>query len=131
MNDLTKALQIALKAHDSQVDLQNKPYILHVLRVMLRMNTVEDMVVAALHDVVEDSGENIEDFSADILEAVHALTKLPGENYENYIARVKENPTAVRVKLADLADNTDETRGEISKERKATYLKAIQTLTVA
>lgn len=50
---LEKALEIALKAHRGQVDKGGKPYILHPLAVMMRMETEEEQIVALLHDVVE------------------------------------------------------------------------------
>jgi (p)ppGpp synthase/HD superfamily hydrolase len=52
---IEKSLEIALNAYSGQKDKAAKTYILHPLRVMSRMNTEEEMAVALLHDVIEDS----------------------------------------------------------------------------
>jgi hypothetical protein len=41
----------------------------------------------------------------EVLNGVEALTKKQGETYENYLQKVKSNPNARRVKLADINDN--------------------------
>lgn len=111
---LSEAIQIAVTAHDGQLDKGGQPYILHVMRVMLAMNNNLDRIVAVLHDVVEDSRDwQVEDllaFGPDIVSALDTLTRREGENYEDYINRVSENAVATRVKLADLRDNLDLSR---------------------
>ena len=52
---LARAVAIAADAHAGQSDKNGAPYILHPMRVMLRMDSDETRTVAALHDVVEDS----------------------------------------------------------------------------
>lgn len=73
------------------------------------------MTVAILHDVLEDGpgwtpGRLVEEgIPAPVVEAVTYLTKRPDEeaDYERFIRRVAMNPLALRVKLADLAENMD------------------------
>ena len=56
LNDLLeKAILIATQCHTGQVDRRGKPYILHPLRVMLKQRSKENMIIAVLHDVVEDT----------------------------------------------------------------------------
>lgn len=43
--------------------------------------------------------------SEDALEAVRLLTKDEAKSYDAYIERIRSNPVARRVKLADLEDN--------------------------
>lgn len=69
-------------------------------------------MVAALHDVVEDSGYTLEDlqrrgFSSEVVDAVDALTRLRNEPYNVFLRRGATNPIARKVKLADLQDNLD------------------------
>ena len=45
-----------------------------------------------------------------MLQAVCCLTHKYGETREAYISRIAEDPLAVRVKLADLAHNSDLSR---------------------
>ena len=112
---LEKAIEIALRAHSGQVDKAGAPYILHPLRMMLRMNGPTEMMAAVLHDVVEDGpGWTFdrlaeEGIPADVIEAVSCLTKRPDEehDYEKFIRRASIHPVARRVKLADLEDNMD------------------------
>lgn len=110
MTLLEKAIEIALKAHAGQTDKAGEPYILHPLRVMGMMATEHERVVAVLHDVLEDSdilyGELFDEgVPIELLDALDALTKRKGEDYRTYIDRVALNPLAVKVKLADIADN--------------------------
>ena len=51
-----------------------------------------------------------EDFPAEVVEAVRLLTHDPDTDYFDYVRSIKGNPVAMKVKLADLAHNTDETR---------------------
>jgi len=61
MSNLDKALKIAIEAHTSQVDKGGKPYILHPLRLMMKFKSEQEMIVAVLHDVVEDSDYSFDD----------------------------------------------------------------------
>lgn len=135
--NLTKAINIAIVAHNDLEDKVGKPYITHVMRVMERCKTEEEKIVAALHDVVEDTSTSIDDlrkegFSEKVLAAVIAITQNKGETKANYIERIRENPLAIRVKLNDLEDNMDIRRlPEISDtdvERLRKYLQIYRLL---
>jgi (p)ppGpp synthase/HD superfamily hydrolase len=112
MATLERAIAIAAEAHRGQTDKAGEPYILHPMRVMLRVRGETERIVAMLHDVVEDGGpawslERLreEGFAAEVVEAVERLTKREGEPYEALIERAAAHPIARRVKLADLEDN--------------------------
>jgi (p)ppGpp synthase/HD superfamily hydrolase len=114
---LARAITIAAQAHEEQVDKNGAPYILHPIRVMLKMGTEEAMTAAVLHDVVEDSDWTLEKlraqgFSERVLAAVEAVTKRAEEDsdYDAFILRVMKNPLARRIKIADLEDNMDPKR---------------------
>ncbi len=115
---LEKAISIAALAHAGQKDKYEGAYILHPLRLMMKMNTEEEMIVSVLHDVVEDTPWTIdalraEGFSERVLDALDHLTKRKNdetseeEPYEEFIQRVKKNALAMKIKLADLEDNMD------------------------
>lgn len=113
--NLEHAIALAAKAHAGQVDKAGTPYILHPLRMMLRLATLEERMVAVLHDVVEDCGITFEQlraegFSDEVVAGVEALTRLEGESYEAFIERAGRSPLGRRVKLADLEDNSDLSR---------------------
>ncbi len=112
---LERAIAIAAKAHAGQVDKGGAPYILHPLKVMLRMTTLEERIVAVLHDVVEDCAISLDDlrkegFSEEVLSAIESVTKVPGESYEDFVDRAAQNPLGRVVKLADLEENSDLSR---------------------
>ena len=101
--------------------------------------TTAEKIVGVLHDVVEDSDWTFErlaaeGFSEEIIEALRCVTKLSeNEPYDKFIARVKENPLAVAVKLNDLSDNMDIRRlpyiSDKDVKRLKKYLKAYKQLT--
>ena len=112
---LKKAISLAEKAHQGQVDKGGHPYIGHPKRVMGKCETTEEKIVAMLHDVMEDTDYTADDlrkegFSEEIVTALHYLTHREGESYMEYIERICENSLAVRVKYADLQDNMDLSR---------------------
>ena len=81
MSLIEKSLAIALKAHSEQTDKARQPYILHPLRLMAKMHTDEEMSVALLHDVIEDSPLTAETLlnsgiPSNIVDAVQVLTSL-------------------------------------------------------
>ncbi|BCB07918.1 hypothetical protein HHSLTHF2_18080 [Vreelandella venusta] len=117
MSTLEKAIEISAKAHSGQVDKSGAPYILHPLKVMMRVDGIEEKIAAVLHDIVEDtditlSVLNEEGFSDAIVNAVDALTKRVGETRMDAAKRAAENPIALIVKLADNAENMDLSRIE-------------------
>jgi (p)ppGpp synthase/HD superfamily hydrolase len=112
---LERAIAIGAAAHEGQVDKGGSPYILHPLKVMLRVRTLEERIVAVLHDVVEDCGVSLDDlrnegFSETVLTAIESVTKVPGESYEAFVERAAQNPIGRVVKLADLEENSDLSR---------------------
>ena len=110
MASLAKAIALAAAAHQDQEQKNGLPYILHSIRVMLKMDGEIEMVAAILHDVVEDTywtldELSVEGFSPEIIELVDLLTRRENESYTEFISRIKDNRKATRVKIADLEDN--------------------------
>ena len=109
-----KAIQIAYQAHEGQVDESGIPYIFHPYHVAEQMTDELSACVAVLHDVLEDTTVTEEDLAAqfpgEVMDCLRLLKHNRTEPYLDYIRRIKVNPTAVRVKLADIAHNSDESR---------------------
>ena len=106
------AISVAVKAHEGQKDRAGLPYITHPLRVMYLVDTLEEQIVAVLHDVLEDTSvtlKNLEElgFPSHLLDALQAVTHAKGETYLDYTQRAKANPIAREVKKADLKDNSN------------------------
>jgi len=138
MATLEKAILIAAQAHEGQTDKSGAPYILHPLRMMMRMESEAAMIAAVLHDVVEDSDWTLEQlrgegFSEEVLKAVDCLTNRDGESYDEFIVRVQTSIIARQVKIADLEDNMNIKRiGEMSPKdlaRIEKYHRAWRALT--
>lgn len=107
---LAKAIQFAVEKHGEQRDKGGNTYIRHPLRVMEKMDSEDEMVVAVLHDVVEDTDATLEDLRAlgltfTQIMAVDALTKKEGQTDEQYISEILKSHVARKVKIADIEDN--------------------------
>jgi len=117
-DDLFPALLIAQSAHEDQLDKAGQPYILHPIRVAMRVSPYgsEAMVMGLLHDVLEDSPYTAWDLlsagiSQEVVLGVRTLTHWEGLTRAEYEAHILAAPEAVRrVKLADVLDNSDERR---------------------
>ena len=136
---LNRAIEIAISAHEGQLDTHNgRPYIEHPFRVMSAGQTLQEKIVGILQDVVEDSPWTLnqlreEGFPEEIIDAVDAMSRRDNESYDAYLLRVQVNAIATRVKLNDLTDNMDIRRwDEIPYHellRLQKYLKAYKQLT--
>lgn len=132
-----KAYKIAEKYHDGQVDKAGKPYMEHILKVSSTVMSLDEQVVALLHDVLEDtscSATDLVDYGIPerLVTSIEAMSRKPGEQYSAFIKRVKKDPIARTVKLADLEHNMDETRfkdpSAYPESLRKRYLKAKQDL---
>lgn len=119
------ALEIALKAHKGQRDLDGKPVILHPLTVALKGNNEDEIVAGLLHDVVEDTGYTFVDLmnagiSAKVVDALRLLTHEKGTDYLDYVRRIADshNPIAINTKCNDLEHN-------LERGRKGDHLKQV------
>lgn len=111
---VNRALRLAYRAHAGQLDRGGVPYIFHPYHLAEQMDDERSICVALLHDVVEDTPVTLEEiqreFPSEIAEAVALLTHDPSTDYFAYVRRLKANPLARKVKLADLMHNADQTR---------------------
>ena len=132
-----KALKLCFEAHKDQLDKSGLPYVFHPFHLAEEMKDEDTTVVALLHDVVEDSDLTPDDlkahgFSEKVIEAVALMTHAPATPYMDYVAKIKTNPIAKAVKLADLRHNSDMTRLEAPTEwdirRAEKYAAAIELL---
>ena len=109
-----KAMKLAYKAHQGQLDQGGLPYIFHPLHVADQMPDEITTCVALLHDVVEDTPVTLAEleleFPKTVTDAVRLLTHDKKTDYFEYVRTLGKNPVARTVKLADLAHNSDETR---------------------
>lgn len=131
-NVLEKAISLAINYHRGQQDKAGRPYILHVLQVM--MNVPKDCsdeikASAVLHDSIEDvegvTAESLlsEGIPQGVVDTVLKVTKLKGESPEEYLAKVLSSKESCIVKLADLSHNMDLSRIENITEKDLQRMK--------
>lgn len=113
---INQAIAIAKQAHANQWRRDGiTPYIMHPRAVADRLEGSSDEVIAAawLHDVLEDNKEwditSLEEAGLpfEVSYAVQVLTfeDSPGFTYPDYLLCIKANPTALKVKIADILCN--------------------------
>ena len=135
-----KAMEIAYIAHHGQVDKSGTPYIYHPIHLAEQMDDEITCCAALLHDVVEDTHITLEDLSRNFPEEVIAILSLLTHRddipYFDYVRAIKSNPAAVKIKLADIAHNSGQSRlsgTTVSAEKKEQfrrkYAEAIRILT--
>ena len=130
-----KALILAYQAHHGQVDYNGIPYVFHPIHLAEQMDDEISCCVALLHDVVEDTDITLDqlakEFPQEVIKPLNLMTHQKDEDYFEYIRKIKTNPITVKVKLADLNHNSDQSRcigSSLSQEQlaywKTKYAKA-------
>lgn len=118
-------------------DKHGQPLILHCRRVAEACSglTIEQRIAAILHDCIEDSpSKRVEEiidtvFGTRVYCLVLYLSRIAGEEYCGYIRLLaEEEPDAIPIKLADLEDNLDASRGDIPESLRERYIEAKQYL---
>lgn len=126
---VAKAFAIAVKCHAGTDRINGEPYINHPLRVAKRLQdngfNEEVIIVAILHDAVEDSELTLGDlrrfgFNERIVSGLDSVTKRAGEDYPSAVQRASKHPIGRLVKLSDNLDNSSESQIQpLSPERQA------------
>ena len=135
-----RAMQIAYAAHHGQFDYNGIPYIFHPIHLAEQMEDEISCCAALLHDVVEDTDITLEElsreFPAEVIDILNLLTHDDAVPYFDYVRAIKAHPTARKIKLADIAHNSDQTRcvgSDLTEETlafwKEKYAKATKILT--
>ncbi|MDY5669211.1 MAG: HD domain-containing protein [Bacilli bacterium] len=131
-----QAMIDSFNAHKNDIDKSGYPYFHHPLTLALQFDDETSVIVALLHDVVEDHGDKYplsyirKEFGDEVADTVDLLTHRKGVPYMDYVKVIKENPIARRVKLADLRNNTDLRRCNPGQKppKYELYLEAIKYL---
>ncbi len=111
---LNRMLTLVVIKFDGIYDKGGQPYVLHCLKVMHYCKSEDEEVqcIALGHDLIEDTNVTEETligmgFTPRIVLGIKAMTKIQSEPNEEYLSRIKANPDAIKVKLADLRHNSD------------------------
>ncbi len=135
LNNLDKAYNLILKAHNYQRRKSGEPYVFHPIEVA-RICFEEiglgatSIISALLHDVVEDTDTSLEEvgdvFGAKITKIVDGLTKLDGtynienkqaENFKKVLSSLVYDVRVVLIKMADRLHNL-RTIGSMPREKQ-------------
>lgn len=118
-NNLDSIRLLAYDAHFGQFRRDGiTPYINHPKAVADRVKGDDiSEAVAWLHDVLEDTDYTVADLRAklvpdNVIAAVELMTHPHGEPYEDYLKRIKTNPLATKVKIADMLANLSDSPTE-------------------
>ena len=116
-NYIYKALELCLNLFENNTDKGGYPYIIHLMYVYKNVSSIDEKVVALLHDTMEDKGIKEEEllsigFTKKHVNDVKVLTRIKPMDYNTYIDNLIKNGSkeALNVKLADLKNNMDMTR---------------------
>lgn len=125
---IEQAVALARRFHERVTDKAGRPYIEHCLRVMGSVDGPDEKLVAAMHDLLEDTSLVPGDLLAAgapprIVAAVEALTRRPDEEYSAFVRRAASDPLARAVKLSDIEDNADERRLSLLEAGEAEVLR--------
>jgi (p)ppGpp synthase/HD superfamily hydrolase len=121
---LDDAIALAAKHFNGVTDKVGQPYILHCVRVMMGVESLDAKIVGILHDVVEDTEVTLEDlrragFSETVVRGVDLMTHREDVSYADYVVRLQADPIAKAVKLSDLRDNLSPQRVLLRGDRAA------------
>ena len=116
-NLIYKALEIVTTLFERDLDKGGMPYMLHILYVYKHVSSIEEKVVALLHDVIEDKEVTKDDllevgFPEKIVKDVEILTRVKPIEYKDYVDNIIINGSmeSLHVKLADVENNMDISR---------------------
>ena len=109
------ALELCFRAHRDQRDKSGMPYVFHPFHLAEQMDSEDEVCVALLHDVMEDTTLTADDIRAPgmdepVVEALLLMCHQPEVPYLDYVAALAHNPLARKVKAADLRHNSDLSR---------------------
>ena len=141
----------AAEFHQGQVDKLGAPYYFHPMRVMMRLGpdaADAEKHAALLHDAIEDNPDVTParlrelGYSEDVLAMIELVTRRKPMSYNEFIDRIvaSGNQGAMRIKLADLYDNTngerlsgapEEVREKLVAMAESRYKPAIAKLKLA
>lgn len=149
--DVNETIMLISDLHEGQLDKLGAPYYFHPMRVMMRLglDAVDaEKHAALLHDTLEDvagmTPAKLRElgYSDEVVAMAVLLTRSKSTPYPAFIDTIiaSGNTGAMRIKLADLYDNTNEDRlndapGEIREKllsmARTRYQPAIAKLKLA
>lgn len=116
-NLYNRALLLVSDLFQDKKDKAGFPYINHLIRVSVKLDTEELRIAGLLHDVLEDTLITKDDlrelgFSNRVISIIEGVTNKVGENYNDKIKRIIDNGDidVIKLKHSDMSDNADKKR---------------------
>ena len=116
-NLYNRALLLVSDLFQDKKDKAGFPYINHLIRVSVKLDTEELRIAGLLHDVLEDTSITKDDlrelgFSNRVISIIEGVTNKVGENYNDKIKRIIDNGDmdVIKLKYSDMSDNADKKR---------------------
>ena len=116
-NLYNRALLLVSDLFQDKKDKAGFPYINHLIRVSVKLDTEELRIAGLLHDILEDTSITRDDlrelgFSNRIISIIEGVTNKVGENYNDKIKRIIDNGDidVIKLKHSDMSDNADKKR---------------------
>ena len=116
-NLYNRALLLVSDLFQDKKDKAGFPYINHLIRVSVKLDTEELRIAGLLHDVLEDTLITKDDlrelgFSNRVISIIEGVTNKVGENYNDKIKRIIDNGDidVIKLKYSDMSDNADKKR---------------------
>lgn len=109
------AFNLAARHFTGKVDRGGHSILEHLIRVTARLSTIDEKIVALLHEIFEDTDLTRSDLLAYgiegyLIDAIESLTRAKGESRIEVARRTKKNVIGRSVKIADVLENMDITR---------------------
>ena len=112
-----RALLLVSDLFENKTDKEGLPYINHLIRVSVKLDSKKLKIAGLLHDTLEDTNLTKKDlldlgFSKRIIEIVDSVTNKEGEIYNNKIKRIVDSKDidVIKLKYADMSDNYNKDR---------------------
>ena len=116
-DDYERALYLVSELFKDKTDKNGFPYINHLIRVSIKLDSKELKIAGLLHDVLEDTKVTSDDlreygFTDRIIEIVEAVTNQPIGSYHDKIRKIVSSGDidVIKLKYADMSDNFDSNR---------------------
>lgn len=112
-NKLNKAIELAMEWHKHDLGKDGKPLMLHMLRVMLKLETEEEQICAILHEsfirgVVTDLELKEYGFDDSIINAIKSIEWKPNILADEYLKNLENNRVALKVKKIEIFDSEND-----------------------
>lgn len=112
-----RALLLVSDLFENKRDKEGFPYINHLIRVSVKLDTKTLKIAGLLHDTLEDTDVTKDDllelgFSKRIIKIVEAVTNKDNEIYDEKIKRIVDSKDidVIKLKYSDMSDNFNKDR---------------------